>query len=417
MKRPIAISLSPNCEKDDVYLALKLLLSPFRWFDFRETEGLEKDFEKLFGSNYQCLALDSGRSALYLILKTLGISEGDEVILQGFTCVAVPNSILWAGAKPVYVDVDENFNIDADKIKEKITGKTKAIIVQHSFGIPADIQKIRKTIENEKVVIIEDCALALGADIKGKMVGTLGDISFFSFGRDKVISSVFGGMVVGKDKKIFKKLKEERHKLSFPTPFWLIRQLLHPILFSLILPTYNLGIGKLTLGKICLFLLQNFNILSKAVSEEEKKGKKPKNYPRKMPGTLAALARNQLKKLEKFNKQRRNISSYYYRALNIKDIQLPPKVKGSIFMRFPILSGRSPQLYRCMKRRGVLLGDWYKAPIVPVYDLYSVGYQPLTCRNAEKYSRTILNLPTYPTMTLSDAKEVVRLIKLCLNTK
>src|SRR3990172_2511742 len=204
MRRSIAISLSPNCEKDDISLALKLLFSPFSWFDFRQTEGLENDFKKLFGSNYQFLAVDSGRSALYLILKALGISEGDEVLLQGFTCVAVPNSVIWPGAKPVYVDVDKNFNIDIGKIKEKITEKTKAIIVQHSFGIPVDIQKVRRVVRNKRIVIIEDCALSLGAENKGKKVGTLGDISFFSFGRDKVISSVFGGMILSKNKKISK---------------------------------------------------------------------------------------------------------------------------------------------------------------------------------------------------------------------
>ncbi|OGM28794.1 hypothetical protein A2962_04920 [Candidatus Woesebacteria bacterium RIFCSPLOWO2_01_FULL_39_61] len=417
MRRSIAISLSPNCEKDDISLALKLLFSPFSWFDFRQTEGLENDFKKLFGSNYQFLAVDSGRSALYLILKALGISEGDEVLLQGFTCVAVPNSVIWTGAKPVYVDVDKNFNIDIGKIKEKITEKTKAIIVQHSFGIPVDIQKVRRVVRNKRIVIIEDCALSLGAENKGKKVGTLGDISFFSFGRDKVISSVFGGMILSKNKKIYEKLKQERYDLNYPSAFWLIQQLLHPIFFSLILLTYNLGFGKLTIGKMSLFLLQSFNILSKAVSEDEKKGKKPKRFLRKMPGALAVLARNQLRKLEKFNRRRRNISNYYFSALKIKDLQLPVKIKGSIYMRFPILSSRSIQIFRCMKRQGILFGDWYKAPVVPVYDLSLVEYQPLTCRNAEKYSRTILNIPTNPTMTLTDAKEVVRLIKLCLNTK
>src|SRR3990172_4769279 len=314
MKRPIAISLSPNPQKDDVLLALKLLLSPIRWFDFRKTERLEKEFAKYFGNNYKALAVNSGRSALYLILKTLAVSGG-EVALQALTCVAVPNSVLWLNAKPLYIDVDEGFNMDPNNLREKVSEKTKAIIVQHTFGMPADMDQLLKLARKGKIPVIEDCALSLGGKYKNKLLGTLGDVSFFSFGRDKVISSVFGGIILCRDSKLYEKLLEERDKLVYPGPGWVVQQLLHPILFSIILPLYNFGLGKLTIGKFLLFLLQKLGILSRAVYNEEKYGKRPKLFPTKMPGALAHLALNQLKKLESYNSHRKDIAKIYSKQL------------------------------------------------------------------------------------------------------
>lgn len=415
MTKTIAISLSPNSEKDDVKLAMRILFSPFAWFNFRETEKLEKDFGEIFGEKYIPLAVDSGRGALYLILKIFGIGTGDEVIVQGFTCVAVPNSIIWSGAKPIYVDVDENYNINPKLIKEKITNNTKAIIVQHSFGIPANLDEIRKVIINKSIILIEDCALALGAEYKGKKIGTLGDISFFSFGRDKVISSVFGGMILCNNKSDYNKLKKEIRLLNYPSPRWVLQQLIHPILMSVILPAYSWGIGKITLGKMILFIAQQFGFLSRAVTDSEKRGNKAKIFPKKMPGALSLLARNQLVKLKRFNTNRISISNYYFKTLDSELYKLPPKIKGAIYMRFPILTDRAPQIYNCMKKKGILLGDWYKAPIVPVFNLLKVGYFQLSCRKAESYTKKIINLPTYPKMTLEDAKSVVQSIKECQN--
>src|SRR5581483_4013141 len=113
---------------------------------------------------------------------------------QAFTCVAVPNSVLWTGAKAIYADIDETGNLDPKDLEKKITKKTKAVIIQHTFGIAANMDAIQKVLKGKKIILIEDCAHALGASYKGKKLGTFGEFAFFSFGRDKVISSVFGGM-------------------------------------------------------------------------------------------------------------------------------------------------------------------------------------------------------------------------------
>lgn len=407
MSRPIAISLSPNAEKDDVLVALKSLFLFHKWFDDSETRKLEDEFASRFGPKYKALAINSGRSAEYIILKALGIGEGDEVALQAFTCIAVPNSVLWLKAKPMYVDIDSSLNMDPQKLRKMITRKTKAVIVQHTFGVPASLDMIRKITRDKKVFMVEDCAHSLGAKYDGEETGTFGDVSFFSFGRDKVISSIFGGVILCADTDLYLKMKSERDKLKMPSRRWIFQQLLHPIAFSLILPLYNLYFGKLI-----LFLLQKLNLLSRAVYAKEKKSQQPKEiFPTKMPGVLARLARNQLKKLDSFNAHRTKIADIYKKSLR-KGVQIRIGSKSMpIWLRFPVLVGNRNQLYDRFKSRGILLGDWYKEILSPSRQIELFGYKLGSCEMAEKYSKEILNLPTYPLLTIDQAVFVSELLK------
>ena len=412
MSRPIAISLSPNTEKDDVLLALKTLLSPNRWLNQEEVEELEKEFANNFGKNYKAIAVNSGRSAQYLILKALGIGKGDEIAIQAFTCVAVPNSIIWLKANPLYIDVDETYNMDPRDLERKLTPKTRAVIVQHTFGIPADVDLIKRIARRKGVVLIEDCSHALGAVFKNKKVGTLGDVAFFSFGRDKVLSAVFGGMILCSNEALYGEIKKLRDNLELPPRGWVLQQLFHPVAFSFILPLYNLEIGKFLLA-----VLQKLKFLSKAVYFEEKTCQQPPVFPGKMPGGLAILAKNQLRKLDRFNERRRKIASFYTRGLKNLGFVIPPQLKGAIWLRFPLRHEKAHLLYNFAKRKGVLLGDWYKGVVMPVKELSLVAYQKASCPKAEKFAETVINLPTYPNLSESQAKRVVEIIKQWLNIK
>ena len=128
------------------------------------------------------------------MIKSFDITYGDEVIVQAFTCLAVPEVVIWCGAKPVYLDIDESLNLDIRLLEKSISSKTRIIIVQHTFGIPAKIDMIKKIAQKHNIILIEDCAHSLGAKYNSQKIGTFGDAAFFSFGRDKVISSVFGGL-------------------------------------------------------------------------------------------------------------------------------------------------------------------------------------------------------------------------------
>lgn len=398
-------SLSPNTDARDVRTAMQMLLNPWNWKKGEAIEKAELWFENYFQAS-QGFSFNSGRSALYAILKAFDIGEGDEVLVQAFTCVAVPNSVHWAGAKPVYVDIDTRYNMDPGDVEKKITKRTKALIVQHTFGIPAQIDTMMTIAKKYNLSVIEDCAHSLGVTYKGKKMGSFGDAAFFSFGRDKVVSSVWGGMAIINDKYQMTnakwKIQEIQRKLSFPSNTWIVQQLLHPIAFAMILPLYTLGIGK-----VILWLFQRGRLLSFPVYEEERYGGQPAIFPQKYPNALAQLLLKQLEKLDQVTRQRKRITDLYNQRLRKKShIQIPPKRIGAVFLRFPIEVDNPHVLLQQGKQYGVLLGNWYHNVIDPegvVFPL--VGYQKNSCPKAEQAARRILNLPT--TITYEEANRIL----------
>lgn len=407
----IAIGLSPNTENDDVLLALSVLFTPWRWIRGGAIKSLEDWFKRYFQAQF-AISFDSGRSAEYAILKALNINGGDEILLQSFTCVAVPNSVLWAGAVPIYVDIDESGNIDPKDLCKKITEKSRAIIVQHTLGVAANMDEIVKIAKEKKLVLIEDCAHSLGATYastkyKEKKLGTFGDFAFFSFGRDKVISSVFGGMAITNNKRYAKALRAMQKDLSFPSFLWVVQQLLHPISFVVILPLYELIVGK-----VILFLLLRLHILSLPVDNLEKQGKRPSFYPRRLPNAQAILALNQARKLDIFNAKRRNFAAFYTKELQNLPLEFLQSRGGDIFMRFNTRVDNPKAIHEFARRKRIYLGLWYGNLIDPKgVDFDKVGYMPGSCPNAEEMARMSLNLPTYPRMKMEEAGKVVETLK------
>lgn len=387
--KPISISLSPNIQKDDVALVLKLIFQPWKWKKGSAVQKLEDEFKKYLGVKY-AVSFNSGRSGLYALLKSLDLPKGSDVALQAFTCNAVPNPVLWAGLNPVYVDCANDFN-----------AAVKVDIVQHTFGLP-----------NEKFLnenVIEDCAHALGAEINGRKVGTFGKAAFFSFARDKVISCVYGGMAVTNNDEIGQKLQQLQKEFGQPGLFWIKQQLLHPILlYFFVLPLYNF----LNLGKALLVVSQWLHLLSKAVSWQEKRGLKPDYFPKALPNALAELALHQFKKLETFNVHRKQIAEFYYQELQNTKFVLPKK-ENNIFLRFAVQHQKAGEIIDQARRsENMLLGDWYRTPVDP-FDtkLEAVKYIPGSCLNAEYLTKRTLNLPTHINISMEDAKRVVNFLK------
>lgn len=415
--KPISISLSPNTERDDVLLALILLFQPWAWKknnkEVRPLHCLEKEFADYLGTEH-AIAFNSGRSALMAILESLWLQRGDEVLLQSFTCNAVPNPILWMGLKPVYVDCNEDFNIDIEDLKNKIGPRSRLVIVQHTFGLAAKMDEIQQICREHNLILIEDCAHSLGATYRWKKVGIFGKAAFFSFSRDKVISSVYGGMVVTNDDELADHLRKYQEKIGYPSYCWTVRQLLHPILMNwLILPTYRI------FGKYLLSIFQWFGILSKAVDWTEKRGKKPSYFPKRMPSALAALALNQFHKLERFNAHRKKLAMFYHKELKDTEFILP-QVSGDsshIFLRF---SARHPRAHEIIKKcwqKNILIGDWYTTPIAP-HDtkLDKMRYVVGSCPKAEKLAKETFNLPTHINISEKEAGRIVEFIKSIIKT-
>ncbi len=415
--KPISISLSPNVQRDDVVLALKLLFQPWKWKRGGAIKQFEDEFKNYLGIKY-AFSFNSGRSSLFAILKALNLEKGSDVLLQAFTCNAVPNPVLWAGLNPVYVDCTDDFNIDLSSLRATAR-QSRVLIVQHTFGLPANLDEVLEITRQHNMVVIEDCAHALGAEFNGnpafaqgfggrRKVGTFGDAAFFSFSRDKVISSVYGGMAVTNNDQIGKKLEALQKEFGQPSFFWIRQQILHSILlWFIILPLYNV----IDLGKLFLVFSQWLQVLSKAVSWQEKRGQKPDYFPKALPNALAAMALHQFEKLETFNAHRKKIAEFYYQELQNTTFVLPKP--GGIFLRFAVQHPKAHEiLYEAWHQENMLLGDWYRSPVDP-HDtqLEALKYQKGTCPNAESLAKKTLNLPTHINISMENARRIVDFLK------
>jgi dTDP-4-amino-4,6-dideoxygalactose transaminase len=246
----------------------------------------------------------------------------------------------------------------------------------------------------------------------------MGDASFFSFGRDKIISSVFGGAAFIKDNDKFKKLDDFCQSLPFPSRLWTFQQLLHPILTNyIVIPVYGVSFF---LGKILIGFFHKTLLLSKSVYKKEKKGMLADFFPKKMPSSLSSLFSKQIGKLERFNEHRRKIAEIYSKEISKEKYSLLFPEEFSkitpIFMRYPILAKfETDDILKKMRKNGIYLNDgWRKSPIVPPdTDLKSVSYTLGSCPNAEEISKKIINLPTHINVSEKKARKIIKLLNLC----
>ncbi|GAB4578689.1 MAG: DegT/DnrJ/EryC1/StrS family aminotransferase [Anaerolineales bacterium] len=415
--KTIAIALSPNTSRQDSVLALRLLAAPGRWGKTGEMTGM---LERAVGNHIgveHAFALDSGRSGLYLALKAMGIGAGDEVLVQAYTCIAVPNSVVWTGAKPVYADIDAaTLNVDLKSLEAKITPNTKAIVVQHTFGRPGPVQEIVELAHARGIRVIEDCAHALGATTDFRPVGSFGDAAIFSFGRDKVISSVSGGMVTTADPDLARELARLRDALPLPGARWTFNQLFHPVASSPILRTYDVA----KIGKALLIGLQKAGLLDLAVRPEERRGQMPKGIPTRLPDVVAQMALSQFARLGAFNTRRRTLAALYDEQLAGTGIQLPPPDQRTskltnqqtIFLRYTLHVPNPARLHAAARAQNIYLGNWYDTVIAPADSaLSAIAYTPGQCPIAEQQAATSINLPTHPKVTMEDGARIADLVK------
>ena len=167
----------------------------------------EEEFARYCGCKYG-VAVHNGTVALHLALCALGVGKGDEVLVPDLTFVATVNAVIYTGAKPIYVDVHPRYwCIDPEKIEERITRRTKAIIPVHLYGHPCDMDAIRDIAEDHDLYVIEDAAEAHGAEYKGQKAGSLGDIACFSFYGNKIITTGEGGMCVTNNEELAEKMR------------------------------------------------------------------------------------------------------------------------------------------------------------------------------------------------------------------
>lgn len=391
--------------KNTAQIILDNLTKPSHWIDGPYIAHLKNELEKYFEADVY--PVNSGRSAIYLLLKAYEIGEEDEVLIQAYTCNAVPNPILWAGAKPIYVDIEETtLNIDPAKIDEKITKNTKAIIVQHTFGRAAKIDEIVKIAQKHKLIVIEDCAHALGAKLEGKILGKFGQAAIISFGREKVISSLSGGAIILNDKS----KTEELGKLIAFTPELSSRQILKELNNYF---TWRILLRRIFFrkeGELILNFLNKQDIFNVVTSQKELVGEHPSWYPAKIPNLFAQIALSQIPEIERLNEERSRVAEIYFEKVTNKAFELLPKHDG-IYLRFVALHPEAKLILERARKERLWFGNWYDSPVYPGrVQLERLGYDLGSCPVAEQISSQTVNLPLHLGMKDSEIKEVLEFV-------
>jgi dTDP-4-amino-4,6-dideoxygalactose transaminase len=352
-----------------------------------------------------------GRVALYAILKALGIGEGDEVLVEGFTCVVVPNAVIYTGAIPIYVDIDKkSYNMNPNQVESRITPKTKAIIVQHTFGLPADMDAILKIAKRHNLKVIEDCAPALGATYKGRKVGTLGDAAFFSSQWSKAISTGLGGVAATNNPetgKAIENFKKECVPPSYRERATLFTQLkLYHLMYNPTLHWFGLKTHRL-LSKMGVFI-------PSSTSQDLLSPQKSKGHKKLFTNSLSVIGLKELEKLDKYNEHRRYIAGLYDRYL--KENELPiaysTKPEGHIYLRYPLFVRDKEAILKAAQLRNIEIGDWFVSVLHPLTVPLNIAcYKDGDCPVGEEIARHLINLPTHSGMDEPKVLKVVEFLR------
>jgi len=352
-----------------------------------------------------------GRVALYAILKALGIAEGDEVILPGYTCVMNVNPIKYLGAKPVYVDIEPaTYNINAHLLPEKITPKTKVIIAQHTYGYPCDMDAIMNISDKNAIPVVEDCCLSLGSKYKGKTVGTMGLAAYFSFQWNKPYTTGLGGMAVTSDSASADKIERLRASEMCPPSakevFMLRAQL--AVYRSIVYP-------RTTAFAQALFryLTSKGAVVGSSSASEFQPTMAP-DFFKGISGIQARGGLRQLKKIGQNTTHRLEMAQFYDQLFEQRG-WLPRKYDRTtvqpVMVRYPVRIVEKAEALARSAKEGIELGSWFECPLHPLETpLAAYNYQVGMCLQAEKACREVVNLPLHLRANEKTAKKTVEFI-------
>ena len=367
----------PCITDDDVEAVVKALRS--RWL----TGGpLAAEFERLFaeyiGAKY-AVSVSSCTAALHLVMRGLDIGPGDEVIVPVLTFAATANAPLFCGARPVLAEIDEmTFNVSPDDIQNKITTKTKAIIVVHYAGQPCDMRRITELADDYKIPIVEDCAHSLGAQFYGRQTGALGIGGCFSFYATKNITAAEGGMVTTNDRELAKRVRQLREHGM--TKSAVERESGRTWYYDVVDLGYNYRLNEIQ----------------------------------------AALGISQLKRINEVNNRRIQAANCYNEELfGVKGIQTPniAEDRTHVFHLYVVrvLKERyglsRDELFNYLSARGIGLSVHYTPIHLLKFYRTALGNKLGDFPIAEKIHREILSLPLFPTITKEQINYVSAKIK------
>lgn len=361
-----------------------------------------------------------GRVALYAVLKSLGVGSGDLVAVPGYTCFAVPSAVLFTRAQPMYVDIDPlTFNVSLQGIQHACaavgSGRVKAAIVQHTYGVPADVEPIAEWAREQGIALIEDCAHALGSNYRDheanwREVGSFGDAAFYSSQWTKPISTGLGGWVKSTDPALSARIRRFHDERCMPPSLGehillamqvLARELVSaPLLYWTAISTYQALYGR--------------GILVGTSSEEEFRAEMPQDYAKQMSGFQEWLLKRRL--ADGANQaHRRRLQKLYDAALSSAGLPMMtiPDYADPVLARYPVRVGEKTRILAEAKRRRIELGEWYRHPVdVPEESAArAFGYRSGMCLEGERAGREVINLPLHARVNERTVEKTVALVK------
>ncbi|MCD4676664.1 MAG: aminotransferase class I/II-fold pyridoxal phosphate-dependent enzyme [Desulfobacula sp.] len=378
---------SVTLDHDDLLITKNLLRNKKNWFNPDIVKKYERAFAKWNGSKY-AFAFMGGRVALSACIYALNLKPGDEVILPGYTCVVVPNAFHFAGVKTTYSDIElDTYGLDTSLIEEKITPKTKAILLHHLYGLVCrDYEKIIEIARKHKLYVVEDCSQSTGAAFKNRKIGNFGDVAIYSSEQSKVFTTIQGGMAVTNDDLLAERLKDYYGQASYPGARLIDKQL-----HSVIINYYSYKDPQRWWKRDLIRLLYSDKIIISTTKEEEQ-GIKPTYYGCKMPSPIAAIGLNQLKKIDHYNEQRRQTAKKWDEWCENNGYKKPLIIQNSIsvYLRYPVVveTEKKSDTSWAYKKLGITLGVWF------VSNIHPATWQVDGCPNANKAVKRCINFPT-----------------------
>ncbi len=356
------------------------------------------------------LAFWKGRVALYALLRALGVGKGDEVILPGYTCVMDVNPIVYLGARPVYVDIDPvTFNLNPDLVASRVSGRTRAIIAQHTYGYPAEMDALVTIASSRGLTLLEDCCLAVGSRYKGKPVSSFGSGAFWSSQWNKPFTTGLGGMATTNDDDLAQRMREIcRAELVRPSPVAVGMLRLEIAAHRALVYPRTTALAQTIFRK-----LTRSGVVVGSWEKGEFDPVMPARFFKGMSDMQARYGLRQLSRLDRMSAHRRALTRLYVEMLTERGWDQPaiPEHLDPVLVRYPIRVSDKRRALAEAARESIELGSWFESPLHPAETrLESYGYQPGMCPEAERACREVVNLPVHPRVSEATVKRTVQFI-------
>lgn len=338
-----------------------------------------------------------GRVALYAILKAAGIGKGDEVVISGLTCVVVPNAVKYVGATPVYADVEsDTFNPSEKSFKKQISQRTKAIILQNTFGLSSDLEEIVEFAQGKGILTIEDCTHGFGGRYKDKPNGTYCDAAIFSTQWNKPFSTGLGGFSYIRDLSLRSRVNDLNKELIKPS-------ILDNSILALLLwfrATFLNDNNYWSLRSLYRRFSKLGLVIGSSQGNELKSSRIPNNYFRGASSVQAKKGIRSILELDKYLLRRKVSAAAYSDFLKLHDKTYVREQfwDDHSFLVYPLLVSDRTFFMQAAEKHKVKLGDWFISPIHPVTENFAEwDLNKTDIPNACFLSEHLVNLPTMDT--------------------